>query len=164
MVALDQEIAAPARIVWEVITDVGHYPEFLTLSQQVFQANGKDVENVTAGEKYTDQRLVYGKPLDIAFTVTRMEEGSQESDTKYLTVYTNMFRVDTSSTHVIETLDDSSCLLTISYGMIPMDFLSRIVNNLRMRKRKKEAILSIKTDLEDFARESCARFKKEISS
>ena len=115
---------------------------------------------IQGGDRYKEYRTVEGRNFEFPTSVTELEhypkgnpgDDNDGDDTDECWVFglaTELWQSLGTSTHVLHRKSDTSCTLTISYGLTPMGCYGSLYLFLFRRRIAREGLISIRSDLND---------------
>lgn len=163
------DISASASIVWALLVDVDSYPNHLStcMSVRVYQPHptnrrnprgssnaSQNVGSVKAGSKWVEVRQFKGRTYKMLVSTTAVD--NEEDDPKSFTVATDALGSTSTATHTLTTIDERSCRLSLSYGIVPHRWWSQIYFACFKRILRKDCLEALEHDLADIAKAAVA--------
>lgn len=114
-----REVAAPAEVVWEIITDLERWPEVLGGIDAVERLD--DLPAFQVGTRWRETRTMFGKQATAEMGVTEVEPGRSYTTTasEGSTTYVSTIRV--------LPVDDANCELTMTFAGTTTGLVSRVL-------------------------------------
>lgn len=106
-IEIHQDVAAPADVVWELITDIENCPQFISGIQSVQRLD--DAEGFGVGTRWREIRAMFGKSASEEMTVTEVDPG------RSYTAQAQHGKAHYTSVMSVEPSGDSGCVLSMHF-------------------------------------------------
>ena len=117
---------APADKVWEMMLDVENYPRIFSTCDSIENLTPrKSLNPVDPGTRILDKRTVKGKKMEFVITATVIE--GDDPNRRVIGWFTTYFQSTGTATNIVEPIDDQSCKVTCTLGMVPNGWYGRIL-------------------------------------
>ena len=146
----NRDIDATADHVWKLLVNVDEYDRLFSTCYRIKNLDPeKSLNPIEPGSRYLEKRKFKGERLSNRCTITSV---NHEEPQRGFVLYTNCYGCSLTSTHVLESLDDSRCRLSISYGVAPNGWWGRLLLRCIRDQMVELGKLSLSMDLDDIKR------------
>jgi len=159
-------VDAPIDVVWEILRDIPSYPTIFTTCLNIQPATSKidgDLASTKGiygkGSRYIYTRMVSGRKADFEYTITKADIDPVTGERQLATAKQTGFATGTK-TFTLQEIDDSSCLLMISFAIIPRTMWGHIRLRLTIRQLRLITGDTLTADLQDVVTEAAKRTSK----
>lgn len=121
-IRITQDVAAPAAVVWDLITDIEHSPEVISGIQAVQRLDDRDGFGV--GTRWRETRTMFGRSASEQMTITAVDPGrSYTAEAQHGKAhYTSILRVEPTG--------DDTCVLSMHFDAEVDGLLNKTLGRL----------------------------------
>jgi carbon monoxide dehydrogenase subunit G len=148
-IEIHQDVAAPADVVWELITDIEHCPQFISGIQSVQRLD--DGEGFGAGTRWRETRVMFGKSASEEMTVTEVEPG------RSYTTQAQHGKATYTSVMSVEPNGDDACVLSMHFDAEVSGVLNKTLGAVVGKLMEGSTRKLMQQDLADIAEAAEAR-------
>jgi carbon monoxide dehydrogenase subunit G len=148
-IEIHQDVAAPADVVWELITDIEHCPQFISGIQSVQRLD--DGEGFGAGTRWRETRVMFGKSASEEMTVTEVEPG------RSYTTQAQHGKAAYTSVMSVEPNGDDACVLSMHFDAEVSGVLNKTLGAVVGKLMEGSTRKLMQQDLADIAEAAEAR-------
>lgn len=140
---IKQHVAAPADVVWQMITDIEHCPQLISGIQSVQRLD--DGEGFGVGTRWRETRVMFGRSASEEMTVTAVDPG------RSYTTEAHHGKAHYTSVMSVEPTGDDTCVLSMLFDAETTGMLNKTLGAVVGRLMFSSTRKLMQQDLADIA-------------